>query len=37
MSMKPGCRGESALTEIQENMWARLRESHTRQGASHAT
>ena len=24
-------------TEMQENMWARLRESHKRQGSSHAT
>ena len=24
-------------TEMQENTWARLRESHARQGASHAT
>ena len=24
-------------TEMQENMWARLRESRERQGASHAT
>ena len=34
-----GIGGERALpfTEMQENMWARLRESCTCQGANHAT
>ena len=30
-------RSQVQCTEVQENRWARLRESHVRQGTSHAT
>ena len=40
MSMRVGAQGSvkfSMRTEMQENTWARLRESSMYQGASHAT